>query len=172
MAKDIDSMVLTATGKSPGLFAAWNLKTAQQGLTKTKLRADLSQRIARKVQEAKQAAGRGSACGAPAAPGQPTTPKVLLKPSRMIRRWSATSPVAVSTLQARARTAPRSGSKAAPAPSCPLKNGPKKTVVPRNKVQTKAPPTKAPRGPATYPDRRPPKSTKKAVPRPAVRIAR
>jgi len=162
-------MVLAATGKSPKLVAAWNAKIALQASTKGELILVLNKRIADQVQKAKQATARGAACGVPATPGQPST--TPFKPSRMVRRWSGTSPVALSSLQTRARPVVRSGSKAAPAPACPLKNGPKKTVVPRSKVQTKEPPAKSPRGPTTYPASRPPKSTKKVATRPAVSTA-
>ena len=170
MTKQIDSMVLAATGKSPGLVAAWNAKIGTQKGTKAALLLELQKEIAQKNKEAKEAAARNGACGAPAAPGKGTTPTTPTKPPRMVRRWSSTSPVALSSLQARVPTARRSGPKAAAAPSCPLKTAPQKKVVPRSKATTKVPPKKTPRVPAKQPARLPPKPTKKVAPRPAVRI--
>jgi len=78
------------------------------------------------------------------------------------------SPVPVSGLERRARTIPRSGPKAAKAPSCPLKNQPPKKTIPRSEVKTNPKPSVKPRQPTQAPQPRTPSPLKKVTPRPAV----
>jgi len=62
----------------------------------------------------------------------------------------------------------KSGPKAPPGQSCPMKNQPQKKVVPRSQVKTKPKPAVKPRVPTQRPAARKPNAQKKVVPRPAV----
>jgi len=74
-----------------------------------------------------------------------------------------------SSLTARAAAGRvKSGPKAPPGRSCPLKNAQQKQVVPRSQVKTKPKPATKPRVPTTRPQPRPPSAKKRVVPRPAV----
>ncbi|EJD43995.1 hypothetical protein AURDEDRAFT_167046 [Auricularia subglabra TFB-10046 SS5] len=173
--KQIDDLVRAATGKSPGLTAAWAKKTAALKPTKAALLAELQKQIADKVKQAKETAARKDACGKPpSAPGSPTSPKppAAPKPLRMVRRHlSLFSPAPASSLERRVPKAPRSGAKAPAAPSCPLPGAKPKQVVPRDKVKPKATPAKKPRVAQRTPKAKPP-AHKKAVKRPASRPRR
>ncbi|KZV93071.1 hypothetical protein EXIGLDRAFT_55791 [Exidia glandulosa HHB12029] len=178
MVSQIDKMVQTATGKSPGLAAAWHKKTANLASTKAKLLAELKKQMAQKAKEAKEAAARQAACGGapkPAGGAGGATPKPApgtpAKP-RMVRRALSTfSPAPLSSLERRApRAAPRSGAKAPPAPSCPLPGAKPKKVVPRSQMKTKPAPKKTPKVAAKPKAKKP--LPKKTVKRPAVSIRR
>lgn len=179
VAKQIDSMVQSATGKSPGLSAAWAAKTATLKATKAALLAELQKQIAQKVKQAKEAENRKNACGQPPAaggagapkPGAPKPPATPSPPKPARRGLSTTSPAPLSSLERRVPKAPRSGAKAPAAPSCPLPGQKPKKVVPRDKVKTKPTPAKKPRVARTSPKPKAP-APKKTVKRPASRPRR
>ncbi|KAH7097967.1 hypothetical protein BKA62DRAFT_714676 [Auriculariales sp. MPI-PUGE-AT-0066] len=165
MAKQIDSLVSSATGVSPGLAAAWAKNVAAMKPIQVRLLALLQKQIAQKVKEAAENKKRGAACGgAPtgtgAGAGAPKAP-------RQVGLYSGAffvSPAIRSSLEARAAAARarRSGPKSAAAPSCPLKSAPQKKAVPRSKTKAKQAPAKSPRRPAKTPARKP-ASTKRRL---------
>lgn len=170
LTKQIDDMVMKATGKSPGLTAAWKEKSSQLAPTKAALLAELKRQIAQKIQQAKEAEKRKAACGG-GAPASPTKPKPHLKRGMERRYLSTFSPAPMSSLERRVAKAPRSGAKAPAAPSCPLPNQNKKKVVPRDKVKPKPAPAKKPRVAQTKPKAKPP-ARKTTAKRPASRPRR
>ncbi|EJD43954.1 hypothetical protein AURDEDRAFT_167008 [Auricularia subglabra TFB-10046 SS5] len=169
MAKQIDSLISTASGKSPNLAAAWTAHTAGMKPAKTALLAELQKEIAQKAKQAKETQARKDACsGQPSAPGSPSSPKL----PRMVRRnLSMFSPAPLSALERRVPKAPRSGAKAPAAPSCPLPGAKPKTVVPRDKLKEKPAPATKPRVARRTPTPKTP-SPKKTVKRPANRPRR
>ncbi|KAH7104590.1 hypothetical protein BKA62DRAFT_767650 [Auriculariales sp. MPI-PUGE-AT-0066] len=103
MAKQIDSLVSSATGVSPGLAAAWAKNIAAMKPIQVRLLALLQKQIAQKVKEAAENKKRGAACGgAPtgtgAGAGAPKAP-------RQVGLYSGAffvSPAIRSSLEARA----------------------------------------------------------------------
>ncbi|EJD46581.1 hypothetical protein AURDEDRAFT_113655 [Auricularia subglabra TFB-10046 SS5] len=182
LTKQIDNIVRTATGKSPGVAAAWAKEIAGMKPAKAALLAELRKQIAQKQKQANENKKRADACGKPPAapggaapkPGAPSAPKpapappASPKPAR--RGLSEVSPAPLSSLQRRVAKAPRSGAKAPKAPSCPLPNQNKKKVVPRDKVRQKAP-AKKPRVAQRTPKPKSP-AAKKTAKRPASRPRR
>ncbi|KZV93085.1 hypothetical protein EXIGLDRAFT_717619 [Exidia glandulosa HHB12029] len=169
MVSQIDKMVQTATGKSPGLTAAWNKRTANLESTKAKLLIELKKQIAQKEKEAKEVAARQAACsGAPKPAGGAGG---ATKPRMVRRAFSMFSRLPLSSLERRVpHAAPRSGANAPPAPSCPLPGAKPKTVIPRSQMKTKPAPSKTPKVAANP---KPKKLTpKKVVKRPANRPRR
>ncbi|EJD47664.1 hypothetical protein AURDEDRAFT_113326 [Auricularia subglabra TFB-10046 SS5] len=172
LTKEIDSMVLKATGKSPGLTAAWKEKTTHIAPTKAALLAELKRQIAEKAKQAKENEKRKNACGGspPASPTGPN-PKPHLRRGMERRYLSTFSPAPLSSLQRRVAKAPRSGAKAPAAPSCPLPNKNTKKVVPRDKVKPKPAPAKKPKVAQTKPKPKAP-ARKTTAKRPASRPRR
>lgn len=64
----------------------------------------------------------------------------------------------------------KSGPKAPPGRSCPMKIVPQKQVVPRSQVKAKAKPATKPRSPSTQPRSQPSSPRKRVVPRTAVSL--
>ncbi|EJD51691.1 hypothetical protein AURDEDRAFT_159428 [Auricularia subglabra TFB-10046 SS5] len=176
LTKQIDSMVQSATGKSPGLSAAWASKTSSLKATKAALLAELKKQIAQKAKQAKEAENRKNACGKPpAAPGAgapgPKPPATPASPKPARRELSTFSPAPPSSLERRVAKAPRSGAKAPATPSCPLPGQKPKKVVPRDKLKPKPAPAKKPKVAKTSPKPKPP-ANKKTAKRPASRPRR
>ncbi|EJD43984.1 hypothetical protein AURDEDRAFT_167037 [Auricularia subglabra TFB-10046 SS5] len=175
LTQEIDRLVTSATGKSPGLTAAWAKRTAALKPTKAALLVELQKQVAAKAKQAKETAARKDACGQPpSAPGSPASPSrpASPKPPRLVRRHlSSFSPAPLSSLERRVPKTPRSGAKAPAAPSCPLPGAKPKKVVPRDKVKPKPTPAKKPRVARTAPKARP-AAHKKTVKRPASRPRR
>lgn len=155
LAKQIDDMVKAATGASPGLAAAWGTQTAAIVPTRAALVAELQKEVARKVKQAQETAKRTADCDKPAVPTR--------------RHLSTALSMAPSSpLARRIAKGPRSGTKAPPAPSCPVPGQKSKKVVPRAQVKTRPAPATKPKVAKLTPKPKTP-ARKTAVKRPAVR---
>jgi len=111
--------------------------------------------------------------GPKSGPGGPSGSGGGGRPPRLARRFNSMlvssdqSSLPSTSLQRRARTAAKTGPKAAKAPSCQCKKNPPKNV-PRSQVKAKPKPATKPRRPATRPNPKPAQPNKKVAPRPAV----
>ena len=161
VATAIDNSAVSTFGIQLGLTKIWADMIAEIRLKHVALQETLQREINCLPNE------RAGGSGGPSGSGGGGRPLRFARRFNSMLVSSDQSSLRLTSLQRRARTAAKTGPKAAKAPSCQCKKNPPKKV-PRSQVKTKPKPAIKPRKPSTRPNPKPAQSNKKVVPRPAV----